>query len=114
LTDKKLSGIFIDMGKNTENLEFPSALSNSEIDGLVAEGIKLLEQDHSSSAIPSDNPVRTNPLNPYVRARAQVLKEMKSWQQKEIADMEASGKTEQFAYQEFIKKVVELGDKFSS
>ena len=87
---------------------------------LCAEGDKLLEAEIEFK-IKSPSPAKAletalgeKSPNAYVRARSQILKEMKPWQQKEIETLESTGQTDKFAYQEFIKSVIDLGDKFST
>ena len=52
--------------------------------------------------------------NPYVRARAIVLKKMADGDRKTIERQELEGKTDTNFYQAFVKKVALLGDKLSA
>jgi hypothetical protein len=86
---------------------------------LCAEGDRMLAAEGYADPKSSSNKSLETSLgekssNPYIRARAQVLKSMKRWQQKEIETLESSGQTDKLAYQEFVKSVIEIGDKLSS
>jgi hypothetical protein len=52
--------------------------------------------------------------NPYVRARAIILKKMTDGDRKLIEKQEVEGKTDTNFYQAFVKKVSLLGDKLSA
>ena len=52
--------------------------------------------------------------NPYVRARAIILKKMKEEDRKTIEKQELEGKTDTNFYQAFVKRVALLGDKLSA
>ncbi len=52
--------------------------------------------------------------NPYVRARAQILKEMPFARRERIQEMERTGKIENDTYQEFVRLVRKLGDSLSN
>jgi len=51
--------------------------------------------------------------NPYVRARAQVLKDLPEEKRNRLLEMERTGKMENGIYQEFVRMVRKLGDTFS-
>jgi hypothetical protein len=52
--------------------------------------------------------------NPYVRARAQVLKDYPEEKRKRILEMESTGKIENGIYQDFVRTVRKLGDQLSN
>lgn len=93
---------------------------NELLKSLAIEGEKLLEQENTTkSPTPEQNKELENTLglvskNPYIRARSQILKDLPPGRKKEIEEMERTGNTNNKDYQEFIKKISLLGDKFSA
>lgn len=105
------------------------------IDQLAAEGLALLELEampplstQSGSVTPAktvvikplpddskklDATLAANSNNPYIRARATVLKKYNQWRQKEIERMESSGDINNRYYDQFVREVRELGDSLS-
>lgn len=84
---------------------------------LVAEGDALIEKESKKSKKESSPPSETNKptsLNPYAVAREKVLAKMDEWHKKEILRMEAEGNKDNRFYDEFVRKVRELGDTLSS
>lgn len=61
-----------------------------------------------------ESSLATNSKNPYVRARAEVLSKMIKSKRIEIEERERTGKTDARIYDEFVKEVQRLGDKYSN
>jgi len=89
---------------------------------LVIEGNLLLKIEEVSKKSVPNSPSPTQSLenalalcdkNPYVRARAQVLKDLDTERRKEIEMLERTGRTNCGQYTDFVKMVRILGDRFS-
>jgi hypothetical protein len=101
--------------KLTPMVNQPSDLNKLMV-ALAKEGEALLNQ--VPPAKPSSPKVLEQALgkistNPYIRARAQVLKDLAADRRETILKLEAAGKIEDSRYKEFVKMVRILGDRFS-
>jgi hypothetical protein len=81
------------------------------LDELAKEGATLLVQDTKNP--PTTDKKKEDPKNPYVLAHAQVLAKLSPWHQKEILRMEKNKDTNNRHYNEFARKVIEIGDGLS-
>lgn len=87
---------------------------------LIAEGNKLLELESKKTKktfpVKSslENSLAATDSNPYIRARAQILKAMPAWRQKEIETMESTGNTDNRFYEDFVRSVTDLGNQLSN
>jgi len=99
-------------------------LMNDFMNELAKEGNVILEEEKAAKAkamgkpTPTPEAILENALgsistNPYVRARCQVLKDLSADRRKAIEEMEKTGKIDNTRYQEFVKMVRLLGDRFS-
>lgn len=101
-----------------DNLLMPT--HKETIAELVSEGNKLLELEvKNPSKKPTvksslENSLAATDSNPYIRARAQILKAMPAWRQQEIEEMESKGNTNNRFYEDFVKNVTDLGNQLSS
>lgn len=99
------------------NLPVPDHVET--LDELIAEGERLLKLDEKKAkSMPDerkrlDSTLEEKSPNPYIRARAMILKKLPPANRKQILDMEASGNTDNHQYTTFVKKVVKLGDSLS-
>ena len=91
------------------------------LDELVAEGMKLLEEDEKlqKKSIISETKKLESSLgltspNPYVRARMEILSKMSNDKRKVIEEMENGTKPKDHRYDEFVRLVAQLGDKMTS
>jgi len=110
------------MSKAEDNFKKYQATLNGIMMTLAAEGFKLLEEEERAKnpvvKKPSPPSVLENALgamdkNPYINARAQVLKNMTPKERSEIERMESTGKLENSVYQDFVRKVSKMGDLYS-
>lgn len=105
-------------------MDNPPSDLNQLMNRLAAEGRELLEKEKLTGLkkLVPEKPTPAKVLesalglidkNPYVRARAQVLKDLPADKRKAIEEMERTGNTENTRYSEFLKMVRVLGDRFS-
>lgn len=102
--------------------KLPVPTHQESIAELIAEGDKLLAAEtktkkpikKTNSAKSLESSLAATDSNPYIRARAQILKAMPGWRQREIETMEASGDINNRFYEDFVKSVTDLGNQLSS
>ena len=83
---------------------------------LDREALNQCKQSLPVTSAPSkelEHALASKDANPYIRARAQVLKDLPEVKRQRILDMEQSGKIDNGTYQEFVRMVRKLGDGFS-
>ena len=104
--------------------DLKNGLMNDFMNELVKEGNVILEEERAvkakaigkptpSSAAILESALGSISTNPYVRARIQVLKDLSATRRNAIEEMEKTGKIDNTRYQEFVKMVRVLGDRFS-
>ena len=100
--------------------KLPSPRKKPTIADLVAEGNELLKKDDLNNIIKklttkskkSDTEV-LNTKNPYVKARNQILSDIDSMKRTRLLKMEETNNIDNKEYNEFIRMIRILGDKFS-
>ena len=97
----------------------PTNDMNLLMNHLAAEGKVLLEREETNPqkkfvSKTLEDTLGQNSKNPYIRARIQVLKDLDPMRRREIAEMEVNGNTDNFRYNDFVKMVRTLGDRFSN
>lgn len=108
---------------NLKSQKLPKDL-NEVMKQLAQEGQELLDRetlDDCKQSLPMtsapserlEHALASKDSNPYIRARAQILKDLPKEKREHILQMEQSGKIENSMYQEFIRMVRKLGDNFS-
>ena len=84
------------------------------IEELLKEGHALLNAESSPAKEgKAPEPAPGAPTNPYVRAREKVLSDLPKSRREKILAMESNNDISNKTYNEFIKHVTELGDKYS-
>lgn len=109
---------------NLKTQKLPKDL-NDLMKALAKEGQELLDREELNNckqslpmtSAPSKNleqALASKDTNPYVRARAQVLKGYTEEKRNRILEMETTGKIENGIYQDFVRSVRKLGDQLSN
>jgi hypothetical protein len=106
------------MAKMNNNVPAQKEDLNLIMGTMAREGEILLRQSESPNESPSKKKLESvlgeHDKNPYIRARIRVLKDIDPLRRKNIEEMERTGKTNNHQYQDFVKMVTTLGDKFSN
>ena len=100
-------------GRATNVILIPDKLPIETHISILLSGPDLTEQT-ASSPKKLEVALAANDKNPYVRARAEVLKKMKSSDRALIEKMEETKNTNNYFYEKFVKAVAAEGDKLSS
>lgn len=111
---KKKDDAFNEYVGKSDRVEFrqhPKPTHNQSLSDLISEGNRLLQEEEKKNPIAKSSPKNEN--NPYIRARAEVLKKMPSWKRNEIATMEKEHNLDNPYYDDFVKQVRILGDSFN-
>lgn len=112
---KKKDDAFNEYVTKNDKAEFrnhPAPPKEESLSDLIAEGNRLLEQEEKIIKKSAPSSLK-NESNPYIRARAEVLKKMPSWKRNEIATMEKEHNLDNPYYDDFVKQVRILGDSFN-
>lgn len=126
LTFGKLTGIFIRrMKKNKHELNsnallpthygrinLPMLIKPETLAELTAEGFRLLAQDEKRQK--KTKPEKTvNANNPYFLARNEIIKTFDKIKCHRIEEMEKGTRERNHQYDDFVKQIIKLGDKYS-
>ena len=118
--ESKLKKIKLDPSRKNLKPDPPHWTFEEQLAHAVADGFKLLEAEEKAGPAKSvkssaalEDALGKMSDNPYVKARAEILKKMKPEQRIVIEKMEQNKIERDRRYDEFCKAVSRLGDSFS-